>query len=100
MDPPELNESFSFSVRAKLLQLYPTLCDPADCSLLGSSVCGILQVKILEWVAISSSKGFSRPRDRTYVSYVSCIGSSFFTISAMWGGGGAVQLLFYLLFIP
>ena len=67
------------------IQLFVT---PPDCSLLGSSVCGILQVKILEWVAISSSKGFSRPRDQTYVSNVSCIGSSFFTISAIWGVGG------------
>ena len=42
-----------------------TLCDPMDCSLPGSSVHGILQVRILEWVAISFSRGSSRPRDRT-----------------------------------
>ena len=35
---------------------------------------GILQARILEWVAISSSTGSSRPRDRTHVSYISCIG--------------------------
>ena len=48
-----------------------TLCDPVDCSLPDSSVHGILQARILEWVAISSSKGSSQPRDRTHVS---CIG--------------------------
>ena len=42
-------------VCAQLLQLCPTLCDPVDCSLPGSSVCGILQLRILEWVAISFS---------------------------------------------
>ena len=41
---------------AKLLQLYPTLCDPTDGSPLGSSVPGILLARILEWVAISFSK--------------------------------------------
>ena len=40
----------------------------------GSSVHGILQTRILEWVAMPSSRGFSKPRDRTQVSYVSCIG--------------------------
>ena len=40
---------------AKLLQLCPTLCDPIDGSPLGSSVPGILQARILEWVAISFS---------------------------------------------
>ena len=40
-----------------------TLCDPMDCSPPGSSVYGILQARILEWVAIASSRGSSRPRD-------------------------------------
>ena len=40
-----------------------TLCDPMDSSLPGSSVHGILQVRILAWVAIAFSKGSSRPRD-------------------------------------
>ena len=43
-------------VRAKLLQSCPTLWDPKDCSLPGSSDHGILQIRILEWVAISFSK--------------------------------------------
>ena len=50
---------------------------PMDCSLPGSSVQGILQARILEWVAISSSRGSSWPRDWTWVS---CIADGFFTI--------------------
>ena len=45
-----------------------TLCDPMDCSLPSSSIHGILQARILEWVAISFSRGSSRPRDQTHVS--------------------------------
>ena len=41
----------------KSLQLYPTLCDPLGCSPPGSSVQGILQARILEWVARPSSRG-------------------------------------------
>ena len=54
---------------------YLTLCYPMDCSLPGFSVYGISQARILEWVAISFSRGSSRPRDRTHTS---CIGSRFF----------------------
>ena len=55
-------------------QSCPALCDPVDCSPPGSSVHGILQAKILEWVAMPSSRGSSWPRDQTCISYVSCIG--------------------------
>ena len=48
---------------AKLLQSCPTLCDPIDGSPPGSAVPGILQARILEWVAISFSRGSSHPRD-------------------------------------
>ena len=48
----------------------PTLYDPMDCSQPGSSIHGILQARILEWVAISFSRGSSRPRDRTLVSCI------------------------------
>ena len=48
---------------AKLLQLCLTLCDSMDGSPPGSSVPGVLQARILEWVVISSSKGSSQPRD-------------------------------------
>ena len=54
-----------------------TLCDPIDCSLPGSSVHGIFQASLLEWVAISFSRGSSRPRDWTRVS---CIVGRHFTV--------------------
>ena len=53
---------------SEVAQSCPTLCDPVDCSPPGSSVHGILQARVLEWVAISFSRGSSRPRDRTQVS--------------------------------
>ena len=54
----------------------PTLCDLMDCSPPGSSVRGIFQARILEQVAISSSRGSSFPRDRTLIA---CIAGRFFT---------------------
>ena len=60
-------------------QSCPALCDPMDYSLPGSSVHGILQARILEWVAIPFSRGSSQPRDQTQVS---CISGKFFTIWA------------------
>ena len=54
-------------------QLCPTLSDPMDCSLPGSSVHGILQARVLEWVAVPSFRGSSRPRDRTCLSKVSAL---------------------------
>ena len=58
-------------------QSCPTLCDPMDYSLPGSSVLGILQAGILEWVAILLSRGSSQPMDGIQVS---CIAGGFFTI--------------------
>ena len=55
-------------MHAKWLQSRPTLCDPMDCSPPGSSVHGILQARILKWVAMPSSRGSSQPRDQTHVS--------------------------------
>ena len=63
-------------VHAQLLQSCSTVCDPMDCSPPGSSVHGILQARIPEWVAIPFSRGSSPPRDRTQVS---CIAGGFFT---------------------
>ena len=51
-----------------------TLCDPMDCSLPSSSVYGIFQARIREYVAISYSRGSSQPKDWTCISCVSCIG--------------------------
>ena len=53
------------------------LCIPMNCSLPGSSVHGISQARILEWVATSFSKGSSQPRDQTCVS---CLSGGFFTV--------------------
>ena len=47
-----------------------TLCDPMDCSLPGSSVHGIFQAILLEWIAISFSRRSSQPRDQTWVSHI------------------------------
>ena len=55
---------------SEVAQLCPTLYDPVDYSPPGSTVHGILQAGILEWVAISFSRGSSRPRDRTQVSRI------------------------------
>ena len=56
---------FTLCMCAKSLQSCLMLCDPLDCSPPGSSVCGILQARILEWVAMPSSQGSSQPRNRT-----------------------------------
>ena len=58
---------------AKSPQLCPTLCNPVDCSPSGSSVHGILQARILERVAMLSSRGSSQPRDRTHVFLSLCL---------------------------
>ena len=57
------------SISVLITQSCPTLCNPVDCHSPGSSVHGILQARILEWVAMSSSRGSSRPRDGTQVSW-------------------------------
>ena len=64
-------------MRAQSLHSCPTLCNTMDSSPSGSSVRGTLRAKILEWVAIPSSRGSSQPRDQTQVSYVSCVGRWF-----------------------
>ena len=75
-----------------------TLCNPMDCSAAGSSVHGILQESILEWVAIPFSRGSSRPRDRTQVSHIAgtlcrlrhqgidqlCFGIFWLQVCGMW----------------
>ena len=64
---------------SEVAQSCPTLWDPMDYSLPGSSVHGILQARVLEWVAISFSRRSSRPRDWTQVS---CIAGRCFTVWA------------------
>ena len=75
---------------AKSLQLCPALCDPMDCSPPGSSVHGIPQARIPEWVAMPSSKGSAQCRDlpNTGIEPLSlrsaALASEFFTSSATW----------------
>ena len=59
------------------------LCDPMNCSPIGTSVHGIFPSRILEWVAISSSRGSSRSRDQTLISCISCIAGRLFTCWAI-----------------
>ena len=63
---------------AQLFRLCLILCDSTDCSPLGSSVLGILQVKILDEVAMPSSRVSSWPRDWTCISWISSIAGRFF----------------------
>ena len=62
---PSLHMDGSSGVVVLVPQSCPTLCDPMDCSLPDSSVHGILQARIQEWVALPFSRGSSRPRDQT-----------------------------------
>ena len=66
-----------FLFKMKVTQLYLTLCDSMDFILPGSSVHGISQARIMEWVAIPFSRGSFWPRDQTQVS---CIAGRCFTI--------------------
>ena len=66
---------------SEVTQTCLTLCNPMDCSLPGSSVYGIFQARVLEWVAMSFSRGSSRPKDRTWVSHI--VGRRF-TVWATW----------------
>ena len=73
------NFVFPHHPESEVTRLCPTLCNPVDCSLRGSSVHGIFQSWVLEWVAISFSRGFSWPRNWTQVS---CIAGGCFTLWA------------------
>ena len=73
------NQEVKGLLSEEVAQSCPTLCDPMDCSLPGSSVHGIFQARILEWVAISFSSGSSQPRDRTQVSRM--VGRCFYCLS-------------------
>ena len=71
-------------VYPKSFQWCPALCDLMDCSSPGSSVHGILQARRLEWVAMPSSRGSSRPRDQTQSFMSSALADGLFTTTAMW----------------
>ena len=67
LSPPDTS---TLSVISEVAQSCPTLCDPMDCNLLGSSVRGIFQARVPECVAISFSRGSSQPKDQTRVSHI------------------------------
>ena len=75
-------------VKVKVAQSCPTLCDPRD-----YRVHGILQARILEWVAIPFSKGSSQPRDQTQVS---CIAGGFFYQLSHKGSSRILEWVAYL----
>ena len=83
LEPPKRSSRslgpLHYSVVVHLLSCVWLFCDPMDCSPSGSSVHGISQARILEWVAISSSRGSSWARDQTQVS---CVAGGFFTVWA------------------
>ena len=94
--PPALN--LSQHQWSEIVQPCPALCEPMDCSLPGSSVHGIFQAIVLEWIAISFSSGSSQPRDRTRVSHIvdRCftvwatreVASGSFQMSQLFASGG------------
>ena len=77
MNEIKKNTIYKKIYESEVTQSCPTLCDPMDCSLPGSSVHGIFQAIVLEGIAIPFSRGSSQPRDQTLVS---CIAGRFLTI--------------------
>ena len=80
----------TFTLTACMLSCFSHvwLCDPMDCSPLGSSVHGILQARTMEWVAMPFSRGSFRPRDWTHISLYPALAGGFFTTDTTmnkWG---------------
>ena len=71
-------------MHAKSFQLCPILCDLWAVVSQALLSMGFSRQEILEWVAISSSRGSSQPRDWTHIAYISCMTGSFFTTSTTW----------------
>ena len=86
---------------AKSFQSCPTICNPMDCSPPDSSIHGILQARILEWIAMPSSRESSQPRDGTWVFKSPAWVDGFFTASATWEAYiyiyiGAIYIYIYI----
>ena len=62
-------KTFICYCESEILQSCPTFCEPMDCGLPGSSVHGIFQARVLEWVAVSFSRGSSQFRDQTHLPH-------------------------------
>ena len=82
-----INYDYVFKIRIHCMhaQSCLTLCNPVDSSLPGSSVHGILQTRKLKQVAISYSRGFSRPRNPTHISCISCVSRCILYHCTTWG---------------
>ena len=82
-----------------VMQSCLTVCDPMVCGPPDSSVYGIFQARILEWVAISYSRGSSPPRDQTCISCISCIGRQILYHWASWEASlGFINQIFQILY--
>ena len=81
--------------RSEVTQLCPTLRDPVDANLPGSTVHGIFQARTLEWAAISFSKGSSQPRDRNWISCIADRPRGF----TVWATRKPCSILLSLVFI-
>ena len=75
---------------SSVVQSCLTLCNPVDCSLPGSSIHGILQGRTLEGAGLPLSRESSQSKDRTCISYISCIVWQFFATSATRKTQGAL----------
>ena len=82
---PEINGFYESEVKVLVAQSCLTLCDPMDCSPLGSSFRGISQARILDWIAIPFSKGIFWPRDQTQVSHTVGRFFSVWATRILWG---------------
>ena len=85
-------------LRAQSLQSCLTLCDPMDCSSPSSSVHGILQARILEWIAMPSSSGSSWPRDWTQVMSLALAGGFFTHLGSHLGSPGVCMYIYFRFF--
>ena len=84
LDELKLTVCFFVCLFGLVMQLCPTLCNPMDYSPPDSCVHGILQARILEWLAFSFSMGSSRPRDRTLLFHFSCSGRQILYCCTTW----------------
>ena len=96
--PFSITTIFYADIHAQSLQSCPALCDLMDYSPPGFSVHGILQARILEWVAMPSSRRSSWPRDWTWISCIFCIAGRFFTAEPLGKPIGIYTLAYLFLF--
>ena len=96
--PFSITTIFYADIHAQSLQSCPALCDLMDYRPPSFSVHGILQARILEWVAMPSSRRSSQPRDQTCISCIFCIAGRFFTAEPLGKPIGIYTLAYLFLF--